>query len=78
MLVDRAVVGDRATLPGVSKRRCHIVARCASTTSTVMLGCLSCRQPLATLQQLLYHLEAVPNQTHVLARQCGEHGWEAL
>ncbi len=74
-LVDRAVIGEPVTMPDVVKR--WIVARCAST-STVMLGCLSCRQPLANITQLLYHLEDAPGQTHVLARECGEHGWETL
>jgi hypothetical protein len=75
MLIDRARVGDRVTMHGA--RRAWIQERCGST-STVMLGCLSCRQPVATLQQLLFHLETAPDQTHVLARQCNEHGWEAL
>lgn len=74
-LIDRAIVGDPVTLLSVSKR--WVVARCAADT-TVMLGCLSCRQQLANLTQLLWHLEAAPNQTHTLARCCGEHGWETL
>lgn len=80
-LIDRAIAGDVVTLPGARSRGGRpgewIHARC-DDERTAMLACLSCRQPIANLVQLLFHLEAVPNQTHVLARQCGEHGWEAL
>jgi hypothetical protein len=86
-LIARAEVGDVVTMlsdGNVSSRigrraqaRRWIAARCAST-STDMLGCQSCRQPLANLTQLLWHLETAPDQTHTLARLCGEHGWEAL
>lgn len=75
MLVDRAVVGDRATIFGA--RQSFLAPRCDSP-ATVNLGCLSCRQPLFDLANLLFHLELHPDQTHVIARQCADHGWEAL
>jgi hypothetical protein len=75
-----SVVGDVVTLPDPDSstvRVRHVGPRCC-LARTVMLACLSCRQPLANAFQLLLHLEASPDQTHVLARQCGEHGWETL
>lgn len=75
-LVRVAIAGDYCTMFGSVRQR-FILEACGSP-ATVMLGCLSCRQPLATLQQLHAHLEARPEQAHVIARQCGEHGWEAL
>lgn len=74
-LIESAVVGDRATIPGA--RAQFIRSRCEGTASD-QLACLSCRQPLANLTQLTWHLEAHPEQTHVIARRCLEHGWETL
>lgn len=75
-----AVVGDLVTLPGMTttrRRMRWVVERCALETS-LMLACLSCRQALANECQQKLHLELHPGQTHVLARQCGEHGWETV
>jgi hypothetical protein len=74
-LIAPAIIGDRATLYGAD--RSWLAPRCGET-ATAMLGCLSCRQPLASLTQLLLHLECAPDQTHVIARECREHGWETL
>jgi hypothetical protein len=74
-LIAPALAGDAATFPGLKNR--HVSPRCIDR-SCVMLGCLSCRQPLANLRQLHWHLEDHPEQTHVVAAECRERGWEAL
>lgn len=70
------VAGDLVNLPG--EHKAYAVESCGGTSgAAIAFACLTCRQLLANETQLGFHLEAFPDQTHVIARQCPGHGWEA-
>lgn len=73
-----AVEGDRLPVDAAGARKpAYVAARCpgAPCLLDAEFYCLSCNQRLANFGQLEMHLEA---GTHVVARSCPEHGWEAL
>jgi hypothetical protein len=70
-----AVVGELVNLPGLE--RAYTAERCTlEDDPRAHYACLSCRQLLGNATQLAFHLEA--GAAHVVARECREHGWEAL
>jgi hypothetical protein len=68
-----AVVGDLVNLPGFD--RAYVASQWCASTRPTSYACLTCRQLLANGYQLSVHTET---GTHVIARQCRDHGWEAL